>query len=61
MQVTNGNIALPTTGRRLIKVAALKSTKSPFRAWQEDVSFARILDTSRTSGQFRTKEVVIEC
>jgi hypothetical protein len=30
MQVTNGNFALPTTGRRLIKIAALKSTKSRF-------------------------------
>jgi hypothetical protein len=34
---------------------------SKFRARHEDVSFARIVGTSRTSGQFRKKEVVREC
>ena len=38
----------------------IEAEASKFRAHHEDVSFACIVGTSRTSGQFRTKEVAIE-
>ena len=56
----------PSHARHLHRATRLfwahqEAKTSKFRARHEDVSFACIVGTPRTPGQFRTKEVVIEC